>query len=490
MAAYLGPKENNKNGGGAGSGGGGGGGGDDGDNHKNKLSTAGILNTKKNKKKKGGAATPSLKDCANCGAGENTIPGITMHKPCKRCMITYYCSVGCQKQHWKEGGHKQNCVPMKDRSVEKMTSDDKKKKGASSRGGIGGGAAAEEEEGRICAICQYPLSEEPYTKMPCSHVYHVACVEKLRSYDIKQVCPVCRVDLPPGPQQLVEEAVRRYWVLDRRYGQGVGKPWRRISNDADRRENAEVVRMMTEAAEQGNSMAQNEVGVMHRFGQGVPQNDVVGVEWYRKAADQGNSTAQFNVGIAYQRGTGVPHNYALAAEWIHKAADQGYAIAQHNLGVMYLYGQGVPQNLALAVEWYRKAADQGNGNAMVGLAEMHHFGHGGLRPDSSKALMLLRKALALGCDEAKPRIEQVLQAQHINEPQQEPPPSSVTPANSPPSPIPIGTRVELHGLKVKKLNRQRGEVVGFDTASGRCEVKLEDGRGPYGLKPENLKELA
>ena len=127
---------------------------------------------------------------------------------------------------------------------------------------------------------------------------------------------------------------------------------------------------------------------------------------------------------------------------------------------------------------------------MVGLAEMHHFGHGGLRPDSSKALMLLRKALALGCDEAKPRIEQVLQAQHINEPQQEPPPSSVTPANSPPSPIPIGTRVELHGLKVKKLNRQRGEVVGFDTASGRCEVKLEDGRGPYGLKPENLKELA
>ena len=68
----------------------------------------------------------------------------------------------------------------------------------------------EDDEEDICAICQYPLSEEPSTKMPCSHVYHVACVEKLRSYDIKQVCPTCRVDLPPGPEQVYEEAVRRF----------------------------------------------------------------------------------------------------------------------------------------------------------------------------------------------------------------------------------------------------------------------------------------
>jgi hypothetical protein len=47
--------------------------------------------------------------------------------------------------------------------------------------------------------------------------------------------------------------------------------------------------------------------------------------------------------------------------------------------------------------------------------------------------------------------------------------------------------VELHGLNATKLNRQRGVVVGFVAASGRCEVKLEDGRGPFSLKPENLK---
>ena len=63
-----------------------------------------------------------------------------------------------------------------------------------------------------------------------------------------------------------------------------------------------------------------------------------------------------------------------------------------------------------------------------------------------------------------------------------------SPSPSAPIPIPIGTRVELHGLNAKKLNRQRGEVVGFVASSGRCEVKLDDGRGPYRLKPENLKE--
>ena len=57
------------------------------------------------------------------------------------------------------------------------------------------------------------------------------------------------------------------------------------------------------------------------------------------------------------------------------------------------------------------------------------------------------------------------------------------------SPIPIGTRVELHGLKMKKLNRQRGVVAGFDAGSGRCVVKLEDGR-EFKSKAENLTTMA
>jgi hypothetical protein len=198
-------------------------------------------------------------------------------------MITYYCSVKCQKEHWKQkGGHKQHCVAVADRSVAKATSNGR------ASGGTGAAAETEDEErdGEICAICQEVLSESPSKALPCSHVYHAACVEKLRSFEIKQACPVCREELPPGPEQLWEEAVRRWVVLHRRYGQGEGKPWRRIRNDDDRRENADAMRMLTEAAEQGHAKAQGQLGNIYLFGTGVPRSDALAVEWWRKSADQ------------------------------------------------------------------------------------------------------------------------------------------------------------------------------------------------------------
>jgi hypothetical protein len=119
MASTTGPK--------SGAGGGGGGGG------------------KKGKKgKKGGVAvTPALHDCAGCGAPEGTVPGVSAHKPCSRCRVTYYCSVKCQKKHWKEGGHKQHCVAVADRSVAKAVAAAKGAGCSGSSKGGGGGAAAE-----------------------------------------------------------------------------------------------------------------------------------------------------------------------------------------------------------------------------------------------------------------------------------------------------------------------------------------------------------
>ena len=68
--------------------------------------------------------------------------------------------------------------------------------------------------------------------------------------------------------------------------------------------------------------------------------------------------------------------------------------------------------------------------------------------------------------------------------------SSMPPPSAPP--VPIGTRVELHGLKAKpQLNGQYGIVVGYVLSSGRCTVVLEDARGEtktkMSIKPENLK---
>ena len=59
----------------------------------------------------------SRSDCAWCGAKEGSIPGILKHRPCGRCKLASYCSESCQKRHWKEGGHKLNCVAPADRKA-------------------------------------------------------------------------------------------------------------------------------------------------------------------------------------------------------------------------------------------------------------------------------------------------------------------------------------------------------------------------------------
>jgi len=106
---------------------------------------------------------------------------------------------------------------------------------------------------------------------------------------------------------------------------------------------------------------------------------VEAVKWYRKAAEQGDAVAQDNLGKMYYDGTGVTQDYAEAVKWYRKVAEQGFASAQYNLGQMYRKGKGVTQDYAEAVKWYRKAAEQGNAKAQVNLGTMYYSGNGVLQ---------------------------------------------------------------------------------------------------------------
>ena len=68
----------------------------------------------KDKKKK---SNSTHRDCAWCRAQESLLHSIPKHYACARCKITFYCSVQCQKRHWKEGGHKRHCFAPEQRKV-------------------------------------------------------------------------------------------------------------------------------------------------------------------------------------------------------------------------------------------------------------------------------------------------------------------------------------------------------------------------------------
>ena len=76
-------------------------------------------------------------------------------------------------------------------------------------------------------------------------------------------------------------------------------------------------------AEQGNAEAQNNLGGMYAYGQGVRQDDAEAVRWFWQAAEQGDATAQNSLGDMYLNGRGVRQDRALAQEWFGIVCDSG-----------------------------------------------------------------------------------------------------------------------------------------------------------------------
>lgn len=68
--------------------------------------------------------------------------------------------------------------------------------------------------------------------------------------------------------------------------------WQVYRSKANELKLAEDTRVCRAGAEQGDARAQANLGYMYSHGQGVLQDYVEAVRWYRKAADQGDATGQ------------------------------------------------------------------------------------------------------------------------------------------------------------------------------------------------------
>jgi TPR repeat protein len=125
---------------------------------------------------------------------------------------------------------------------------------------------------------------------------------------------------------------------------------------------SEVAQLLSKG-EAGDAAAQLALGRAYQDGNGVPLNDELAVQWYRKAAEQGNATAQNNLGIMYRSGSGVEKSKEEAVNWYRRAALKGYASAMFNLGTAYYNGDGVPSSEYRAYDWFLLAQEAGSSSA-------------------------------------------------------------------------------------------------------------------------------
>ena len=112
-------------------------------------------------------------------------------------------------------------------------------------------------------------------------------------------------------------------------------------------------------AEQGQAVAQYQLGLLHANGQGVTKDDATARQWYEKAAVQGHTEAQVNLGVLLMYARGGQQDYKMAVYYLRLAANQGNDLAQRKLGQMYERGEGVQQDFVKAYMWYSLGSSNG-----------------------------------------------------------------------------------------------------------------------------------
>lgn len=76
------------------------------------------------------------------------------------------------------------------------------------------------------------------------------------------------------------------------------------------------------------TIAENQLGKMYDFGDGVPQDKAEAFNWYLKASEKGFAGAYYGLALCYFYGRGVARDKKLAKRWLEKATRQGNIEAQ------------------------------------------------------------------------------------------------------------------------------------------------------------------
>lgn len=270
-------------------------------------------------KKQASRFEPPLKVCDFCGISE-TQPDTL--KACSGCLKMYYCTRECQTKHWKKE-HKQECQKI-----------------------------AQTDEDDVCPVCLEKIDSN-MCQLPCSHKLHKFCLEQLKKASIKQLCPLCRLDLPENGEKVYRDAYMYYIrvdfnvkviksgdslniFVDPNTAHSSGRSdWSNLS-PKNKKNMREAIRLFKKSAMWKHALSQDMLGNIYYVGKGVPVDYKEAIKWYSMAAEQDIESSLYQLGQIHCFGKGVPKNFSRALEFYKRAADLGNLDAQHHVGNILL----------------------------------------------------------------------------------------------------------------------------------------------------------
>lgn len=116
-------------------------------------------------------------------------------------------------------------------------------------------------------------------------------------------------------------------------------------------------------AESGNASAQNRIGEMYEFGQGISRDLNEAFKWFQLASDGGSIEGRHNLARAYNFGSGTAQDFEKAEQLYLKGAQVGYVDSMFFLGTLYATGNGNDTSIdpdVNAYAWLSAAAQGGS----------------------------------------------------------------------------------------------------------------------------------
>jgi TPR repeat protein len=131
---------------------------------------------------------------------------------------------------------------------------------------------------------------------------------------------------------------------------------------------------LTSGAEAGNAQAQFALGTLYEYAHnGSIQPDYAGAAyWYQQASGKGMAQAMRALARLYGDGRGVPKDEWISMELFKKAAALGDVPSMAELGAAYLR-QGTLVGRTRAKPWLQKAVDAGHVSASVDLGVLYYL---------------------------------------------------------------------------------------------------------------------
>lgn len=166
-----------------------------------------------------------------------------------------------------------------------------------------------------------------------------------------------------------------------------------------------AVKLFTEAANGGITVAKYKLGKVFLNGDGVGKDIPKAIEWLKQAALEENEFAEYALGRLYLKGVEVEKNAVVAEEYLLKAAKHGNKYAEYVLGKEYLRGENFPKDVQKAIDYLKRSAGKDFDFAEYTLGRIYFFGLG-VEKDLPLAMEYLRSAAAKGNEYAVGLIKQ------------------------------------------------------------------------------------